>query len=90
MKRMGHLLLGLLTVGVATYINAAYAEHDSATVSTSESYRAYGLASSVEPIVTRRFTTEPESCCTWVREEPQYCEPAALSNCCLIRHCNRH
>lgn len=66
-----YLLVGSLAIGVAAYANA---EHDSIeTLPSGESYRAYARVISVDPIVTRRVTTEPESRCIWVREDqPRY------------------
>ena len=71
MKRTVCLLIGLLTIGAASFANA---DHNSTEVLRSaESYRAYARVIDVDPIVTRRVTTEPESRCTWVREDrPQY------------------
>ena len=71
MNRSVYLLVGSLAIGVTAYANA---EHDSIeTLPSDEPYRAYARVISVDPIVTRRVTTEPETRCTWVREDqPRY------------------
>ena len=74
MKRSVFLLTGLLTIGFATLAISANADHDKTAASGSDqSYRAYARVLDVDPIVTRRVITEPESRCTWVRDDqPRY------------------
>ena len=71
MKFIVHLLTGIWMTGT---VGSVYADHSSSETSNpSESYRAYATVISVDPIVTRRIATEPESRCTWVRQEqPRY------------------
>ena len=71
MKRLIYLLVGSLTFSTAAYVKA---DHDPTEVIPSgESYRAYARVINVDPIVTRTFKNEPESRCTWVRDDrPQY------------------
>ncbi len=71
MKFVVHILTGIWMTGT---VGSVYADHSSSETSNpSESYRAYATVISVDPIVTRRIATEPESRCTWVRQEqPRY------------------
>ena len=59
MKFLIPLIVGVWTMGTLTSANA---DHNLTTPPVSgESYRAYATVIDVDPIVTRQFTSEPET-----------------------------